>query len=118
MRRLQPSLYILVLALVGCAGETGSEPSPSQGQAQGQARTAVPLTAQEVESYRQDLAQVFARRAQVPLRRGATGATADLAGHANVALVKVDADGNLDTVCVDSEQEAMQFLTSAGGEGR
>jgi hypothetical protein len=115
MRRVQCSLIILVLALVGCAGETDSEPSSSQGQA----RVAVPLTPQEVESYRQDLAQVFAKRDQAPLRRSAGGGTvADVAGHANVALVRVDADGNLDTTCVDSEQEAMQFLTSAGGEGR
>jgi hypothetical protein len=114
MRRVQCSLIILVLALVGCAGETDSEPSPSQGQA----RVAVPLTPQEVESYRQDLAQVFAKRDPALRRSAAGGTTADLAGHANVALVRVDADGNLDTTCVDTEQEAMQFLTSAGGEGR
>jgi hypothetical protein len=115
MRRVQSPLIILVLALVGCAGEMDSGPSPSTGQA----RAAVPLTPQEVESYRQDLAQVFADRDRAPLRRSAAGGTtADVGGHGNVALVKFDAEGGLETVCADSEQEAMRFLTSAGGKAR
>jgi hypothetical protein len=121
MRRVLPTIVILVLALVGCAGE----PEPTSDQAPTASgseaatplqRTAVAVTATELELYRQDLAQIFAKRDAVALRRGAGDAvTASVDGHASVTLVKVNADGALDTACVDNAQAATQFLTSADG---
>lgn len=119
MRRVQSWIVILVLALVGCAGEPEPDPAVETGGAQPAAplvQTAVPLTAAELQSYRQELGQMFAGRDAVALRPSATGGvTADIDGHASVALVKVNADGALDTACVDNEQDAERFLTAAGG---
>lgn len=119
MRIIQSSLVILVLALVGCAGDAEPDPAPATGGQQATApitRSPVPLTAAELQAYRQEVAQMFAGRDAVTLRQTAAGsATATLDGHANVALIKVNASGALDTACVDNEQDAMQFLTTADG---
>ena len=61
MRRIQSSLVILVLALVGCAGDL--EPTPAPAPAGSAARVPVPLTSAEVSAYRQELSQVFAKKA-------------------------------------------------------
>ena len=115
MRRVQCSLIILVLALVGCAGESEPDPAPATGSP----RVAQPLTSVEVTAYKQELAQLFAQRDTLAQRVGSSaGATVELDGHASVALVKVDAEGQLTTTCVDSEQDAIQFLTSSGQEAR
>ncbi len=114
MRRLQCSFIILALALVGCAGESEPDPAPATIP-----RVAQPLTSAEVTAYQAELAQTFAQRDALAQRRASTsGTTVDVAGHASVALVKVDAEGQLVTTCVDSEQDAIQFLTSSAPEGR
>jgi hypothetical protein len=115
MRRLQCTFIILVLALVGCAGESEPDPSPATGSP----RVARPLTSAEVTAYQAELGQLFAQRDALAQRHSSTsGATVELEGHASVALVKVDAEGQLVTTCVDSEQDAIQFLTSSAPEAR
>ncbi len=115
MRRVQCSLIILVLALVGCAGESEPDLAPATSSP----RVAQPLTSSEVTAYQQELAQLFAERDTLAQRRSSSSGTiVELDGHASVALVKVDAEGQLTTTCVDSEQDAIQFLTSSGQEVR
>ena len=113
MRRLQCSFIILALALVGCAGESEPDPSPATGSP----RVAQPLTSSEVTAYQAELGQLFAQR-DAQAVRSSSGTTVELEGHASVALVKVDAEGQLVTTCVDSEQDAIQFLTSSAPEAR
>lgn len=119
MRMVRSSLVIFVLALIGCAGDLEPEMAPTTGGPQPTApihRSPVPPTADELQAYRQDMARMFAGRDVVMLRRSRSGgAIAAVEGHANVALVRVNASGALDQACVDNEQDAMQFLTSAGG---
>jgi len=115
MRRVQCSLIILVLALGGCAGESEPDPEPAASSP----RVAKPLTSSEVSAYQAEMSQLFGQRDALAQRRESTsGTTVDVAGHTSVALVKVDAEGQLVTTCVDSEQDAMQFLTSSGPEGK
>jgi len=111
MHRVQSSLVILLLALVGCAGE--SEPNPAPQTAP---QVAIPLTPREVESYRQDFARMFATQPSQARRSARGGTTVDVTGHANVALIKFDADGAISTTCADTEQAAIDFLTAAGGQ--
>jgi hypothetical protein len=72
-----------------------------------------------VTAYQAELGQLFAQRDALAQRHSSTsGATVELEGHASVALVKVDAEGQLVTTCVDGEQDAIQFLTASAPEGR
>jgi hypothetical protein len=114
MPRVQSSLLILMLALVGCAADSDE---PESGQPAPAARVPVPLTANEISSYQADLASVFAAKANPTTQRSRTsgGVVADAEGHANVALIKVDASGGLSAACIDNEQDAVRFLTTADG---
>jgi hypothetical protein len=115
MRTVRCSLIILVLALGGCAGESEPDPTPRSSKP----RVAKPLTSAEVTAYQAEMAQLFEQRdALAPPRASISGTSVEVGGHTNVALVKVDAEGQLVTTCVDSEQDAMQFLTSSAAEGK
>lgn len=108
------SLVVLLLALAGCAGDS-EEPESTQPAAA--ARVPVPLTAAEINAYQLELSSMFAARANPTAQRSRTtgGRVAEVDGHANVALVKFDDGGGLAAACIDNEQDAVRFLTTADG---
>jgi hypothetical protein len=110
MRMLQSTLVILVLALAGCTGDS-EEPAPAPTQVTTQPFVAP--TALEVAAYRQDLAQMFAKSPDAARRSARRGSAVDATGHSNVVLIKLDAQGQIDSACADNEQDALRFLSSA-----
>ena len=114
MRIVHVSVVVLMLALVGCAGD--SEPGPAPAPNDNIVRQPYqPLTDGEVADYKQDFASMFDKsNASARLHdTAAAGATADVSGHTNVALVKYDEEGNMVTNCVHDEAEALEFLGNA-----
>jgi hypothetical protein len=112
MPRLMSLLVLLVLALVGCAGDPEPNPAPSTSTA----RTPVPLTSAELAAYKQEFSQMFTRKDTAALTRSVSGGQiAEVEGYGNVALVKFDGAGGLATSCADNEQDAMRFLTTDDG---
>ncbi|HTE56403.1 MAG TPA: hypothetical protein VK698_36365 [Kofleriaceae bacterium] len=109
---MQSSLAILVLALVGCAGD----PGPDDSAPADTARVPVALTSSEVATYKQELSRVFQKKTSVTARRARSGGrVAEVEGYANVALVKFDGAGGLATTCTDSTDDALRFLTTDDG---
>lgn len=112
MRIVHVSVVVLMLALVGCAGD--AEPDPTPAPSDNIVRQPYqPLTDGEVADYKQDLAGMFDKSAATARLDPAPIGTADVTGHTNVALVKYDSEGNMVTDCVHSEEDAMNFLSSA-----
>ena len=100
----------LVVALTACA----NDPEPAAAPAAKPRIVGVAPTAAELAMYRQQLSLLLSHTAGVV----ANGATADtqvrsmsLEGYGNVALVKITAEGNLATSCVDDAEEGIRFLS-------
>lgn len=115
MRWIESMIAASMLALLGCAGDADPEMDP-RAEAAPAARALVPapLSRAEVAAYEQEMAQVFHARPDAAARASlAGGRVAEVDGHANVALIKVDEGGQLVTTCADSPAQAIQFLTTA-----
>lgn len=115
MRWMNSLIAASMLTLVGCAADADPEIDPREEAAPAapRARVPAPLSRGEIATYEQEMARVFHARPDVAARSSlAGGQTAEVDGHANVALIKVDADGELVTTCADSPAQAMQFLTA------
>jgi hypothetical protein len=99
----------LLVALAACA----SDPEPAAAPVAKQRVVGVAPTEAELAMYRQQLSRILSHTA------GANKATAadtnvgptSLDGYGNVALVKITAEGNLATSCVDDAEEAIRFLS-------
>lgn len=114
MRWMNSLIAASMLALVGCAADADPEiDSRTEAPAAPRARVPAPLSRAEVATYEQEMARVFHARQDTAARSSlAGGRIAEVDGHANVALIKVDESGELVTTCADSPAQAMQFLTS------
>lgn len=115
MRWMESLIAASMLALLGCAADADPE-MDSQAEAAPaapRARVPAPLSRTEIATYEQEMAKVFHTRPDAASRSSlAGGRIAEVDGHANVALIKVDEDGQLVTTCADSPAQAMQFLSS------
>jgi hypothetical protein len=112
MRWMESLIAASMLALLGCAADADPGTDP-EAEAAPRALVPAPLSRAEVATYEQEMAKVFHTRPDVAARASlAGGRVAEVDGHANVALIKVDEDGQLVTTCADSPAQAMQFLTA------
>lgn len=116
MRWMESLIAASMLTLLGCAadGDPETDPQAEAAPAAPRALVAAPLTRAEVATYQQEMAKVFRARPDAAARASLSGGrVAEVEGHANVALVKVDDSGQLVTTCADTPDQAIRFLTTA-----
>lgn len=116
MRWMESLIAASMLTLLGCAagGDAETDPQAEAAPAAPRALVPAPLSRAEVATYEQEMARMFHQRPEVGARASlAGGRVAEVEGHANVALIKVDDGGQLVTTCADSPQQAIEFLTTS-----
>ena len=101
--------FVLVVPLAACA----SDPEPAAAPAAQPRIVGVAPTEAELVMYRQQLSLLLSHTAQVAAKTTADTnvVSMSLEGYGNVVLVKITAEGNLATSCVDDTEEAIRFLS-------